>query len=356
MKGELVHRLVIATSATETPMGAQHYQEAIAARAESALSRTAGDPWRVDRVIARSVRSPLPGTARLPMGRLRRAGVRERALFGRFLYPRDTVVHRMDLTLPPPSGPEVVTLHDVVAWRFPDEEKPASAAADEIRRADAVICVSEFTAGEAADLLGLQQTVVVPNGVDDHFFEAQPLPAESLERLGVRGRFALYAGGSAARKNLAGLAGAWSLLRERVPDTQLVLAGPRSTARDELFAGLDDVVHVGRVDDATLTGLMASASTVVVPSTYEGFGLPALEALAVGTPLVCARTSSLPEVVGDAALLVEPTPDHLAQGLEAVLLGQTDNDTMVSRGRERAARFTWDVSAERHARVWEQVL
>lgn len=336
-------------------MGAQHYQEAIAARAESALSRSADDPWQVSRLIARSVRSPLPGTARLPMGRLRRAGVRERALVGRFLYPRDAVVHRMDLTLPPPSGPEVVTLHDVVAWRFGDEEKPAAAASKELRRADAVICVSEFTAGEAADLLGLQRAVVVPNGVDEHFFEAQPLSSPALEDLGIRSPFALYAGGSAARKNLSGLAEAWRLLRQRVPETQLVLAGPRSEARDELFAGLDDVVHVGRVEDATLTGLMAAASTVVVPSTYEGFGLPALEALAVGTPVVCARTSSLPEVVGDAAVLVEPTGQDIAEGLEAVLLSQVDRDGLVARGRERAAQFTWDVSADRHAQVWRSL-
>lgn len=351
-----MQRLVLATSATDNPMGAQHYQESIATRADAALLRMSDTEWGVHRVVARSMRSSLAGTARLPMGRLRRAGLRERALLGRLLYPRHAVVHRMDLTLPPPPGPQVVTLHDVVAWRFPDEEEPAAAAVEELRSADAVICVSAFTAQEAAELLGLRQTVVVPNGVDDHFFNARALSDAALERLGVHGPFALYAGGSAARKNLASLATAWQSLRDRVPEAQLVLAGPRSVGRDALFADMDSVVHVGRVDVAILTGLMASASVVVVPSTYEGFGLPALEALAVGTPLVCARTSSLPEVVGDAALLVEPTSSDIASGLEAVLLDQVNHAAMTERGRARAARFTWNVSADRHARVWDSLI
>lgn len=349
-------RLVIATTATDMPMGAQHYQESIATRASDALNAVSDEPWQVQRTMARSMRSPLPGTTRLPMGRLRRASRRERALIGRAIYPRKAVIHRMDLTLPPPPGPEVVTLHDVVAWTFPDEEPPVASAAAELRSADVVVCVSEFTAHEARRVLGLDDVVVIPNGVDETFFNATSLADQQLQALGIRSRFVLYAGGSATRKNLGALADAWRLLGVRTRDVQLVLAGPRSPQRDHLFAGMDGVVHVGRVDDVTLRGLMASAAVIVVPSLYEGFGLPALEAMAVGTPLLCANTSSLPEVVGDAALLSEPTPQSIAEGLEALLHGQGGTDEMVARGRDRAAWFTWDRSAERHARVWDSLL
>lgn len=348
-------KLVLATVASEMPMGAQHYQDAIAQRAEASLRAVSSEPWVVAKKVARSLRSSLDGDTRLPLRYVRRAGLRERLALGRLLYPSGAVVHRMDLSLPPARAADVVTLHDVVAWRFPDEEQPATAAAEELRRADAVICVSEFTAAEAVDLLDVRDPVVIPNGVDERLFDAAPLTAGDLQALGVQRPYALYAGGSAARKNLPGLAAAWSLVRNRVPDATLVLAGPRSPLRDGLFAGLGGVVQVGRVNDATLAGLMATATSVVVPSLYEGFGLPALEALAVGVPLVCAQTSSLPEVVGDAALLVEPTADCIAQGLEAVLLGEVDRGALVERGRERALRFTWDASAERHAQVWSSL-
>ena len=133
-------------------MGAQGYEEQVAARAESAL-REVDPSWQVHRLVFRSVRSDLPGTGRLPMGWLTGAGRRSRAAVGRVVYPPGAVVHRTALELPP--GPiDVVTLHDVVAWCFGDESPPVRAAAAELRSAAAVICVSEFTAGEARDLLG----------------------------------------------------------------------------------------------------------------------------------------------------------------------------------------------------------
>ena len=105
------------------------------------------------------------------------------------------------------------------------------------------------------------------------------------------------------------------------------------------------------MDDSTARGVMAAASAVVVPSIYEGFGLPALEAMAVGVPVVAARRSSLPEVCGDAAYLVEPDPAGLAEGLLAALDGGADVEAMVARGRHRAERFTWEASVSAHAAV-----
>lgn len=344
-------RLVIASVATDSPMGAQVYQEEVAQRAGAAL-RAEGSGLQVERAIVRSLRSPLEGTLRLPMGWLAHASARERATVGRFVYGRRATVHRMNLELPPGAGPQVATLHDVVAWRFPDEASPVPAAAEELRKADAVICVSQFSANEATELLGLNNITVVHNGVNERFFDALPLEERGLREFGVSGRFIMAGGGASARKNLEGLADAWRIVSAAAPDVSLVLSGPPHANRTELFKDLPRVVMVGRVADAVVPRLMASASAVVVPSLYEGFGLPAAEAMAVGVPVVAARTSSLPEVVGDAGLLVEPTGVGLADGVMAVLASTADVGAMVARGTARAASFSWARSAAGHARVW----
>lgn len=244
-------RLRLATIATAVPMGAQVYQEQVATRASGAL----GKDWAVDRMVARSMRSPLPGTQRLPVGFLSTASEKIRRQIGRVLYPRGAVIHRMNLELPPAPHADMITLHDVVAWKFADESAPVRAAAAEARRAAAVICVSAFTAAEAVDLLGIDDPYVVPNGVDERYFGAVPLGADLLAALGVVGPFVMTGGGASERKNLASLAAAWPLVRRARPDLSLVLAGPEHPRRTALFAGLPGVQLVGNLDSALVPGL-----------------------------------------------------------------------------------------------------
>ncbi len=345
-----MNRLVIATQATSVPMGAQVYQEEISARAHDALASD-GEQWSVNRLVARSLRSPIPGTVRLPMGHFRRAGRRERRLAGRLIYPKQAVVHRMELDLPP-APDEVLTMHDTVAWRYPDEGEPVATAAAELRSARAVICVSRFTAEDIAEMFGVERLHVAHLGVDQRFHEAAPLTSAELERLGIRGRFVLHAGGASARKNLEGLAGAWQHLQSSLPDVSLVLSGPPHPRRDSLFGGLPRALRVGRLPDGTLPRLMASAAAVVVPSLHEGFGLPVLEAMAAGTPVVVARTSSLVEVAADAAVLVGTSPEEIAEGLEHVLGSSFPRQRYVDAGRARAREFTWERTVQLHADVW----
>lgn len=348
-------RLSIATIATGTPMGAQAYQRQISDRAALALNSVSGTPWRVRELVVRSLRSPLDGNRRLPMGYLAKAPVAARRAAGRLLYAGDTVSHRMALELPPSAHADVITLHDVVAWRFPDESAPVPAAVEEARSASAVICVSEFTAEEAVRFLRVENPRVVHNGVDARYFDAAPLPRDVLAGLGAAPPYVLHAGGAAQRKNLPALAEAWpTVLRER-PDLQLLLAGPPHPARTALFDGMPSVRLLGRLPDELMPGLVAGAAAVVVPSLYEGFGLPVLEAMAARVPVIAADTSSLPEVAGGTAILVAPTGPAIATGLIDATSGDAAVARLVAAGRVRADEFTWERSAEGHARVWESL-
>jgi glycosyltransferase involved in cell wall biosynthesis len=215
-----------------------------------------------------------------------------------------------------------------------------------------VICVSEFTAREAVEFLGVRDPYVVPNGVDQRYFDAVPLDPASLAGLGLSSPYVLHAGGAAERKNLAALAEAWPRVHRERPDLTLALAGPPHPRRTVLFAGLPGTRLLGRLPDEQIPGVVAAASVVVVPSLYEGFGLPVLEAMAAKTPVVAAATSSLPEVAGGAAILVSPSPSALTEGLLDALVDGPEVRQLVDAGRTRASEFTWERSAAGHARVW----
>lgn len=343
-------RLTIARIASGSMLGTDVYQQQVIDRAPAALPH-----WRIDTTVVRSGLSDLPGTHRLPLGKLARAPRRVRNMVGRALYPRDAVVHRMSLELPPSPHADVLTLHDVVAWKYSDESDPVPAAREEIRRAAAVICVSTFSAGEAVDLLGIDPPHVVHNGVDERFFDAAPATADILAGLGITAPFIITTGGASERKNLSGLAAAWPTVRATRPELELVLTGPPHPTRTGLFSGLPGVHLVGMVDADVVPALMSAAEAVVVPSLYEGFGFPALEGMATGTTVVAARTSSLPEVVGDGALLVQPTGTGIAEGIIDATSMDPEVAVLARRGRARADHFTWERSLAGHAAVWAQV-
>lgn len=352
--GIRMHRLSIATIATDNPMGAQAYVRQIADRAAGALGTASTSPWTVREVATRSLRSSLPGQRRLPLTRVAKAPASIRRMLGAALFAGDTLTHRMALELPP-GRHDVVTLHDVVAWRFPDESAPVPAAAEELRRAEAVICVSQFTAQEAVDLLGVRDPVVVHNGVDPRYLDAPALDAVTREGLGLDGPYVLHAGGAAARKNLEGLAQAWPSVHRERPNLTLALAGPPHPRRTALFAGMPGVRMLGRVPDELMPSLVAGAGAVVVPSLVEGFGLPVLEAMAANVPTVVAETSSLTEVAAGHAIMVGTDGASIAAGLIEVTADAVAVAEMVRGARAHAAQFTWERSAQGHARVWQRL-
>lgn len=331
------------------PMGQQVAEDNL----ERALRAIAGAEWTFDSLALASLRSQ-DGGARVPMNAAFRMPLAASRALGRLRYPRRDLYHRLDLRCPV-APREVVTVQDLAPLHFDDEGRLPRSAAGGVRRARMVVASSQFSADEARRL-GARTVRVVPNGFDPVYAEAAPASPERLAQIGVRGRFVLHAAGATARKNLEGLAAAWRIVSEEMPGVSLVLSGPRHERRDRLFRDLPSTHLVGRLETADIASLFRAADAVVVPSLYEGFGLPALEGMAAGTPVVAARRTALPEVCGDAALLVEPTGPGIADGLLRVL-GDADLAARLrAAGPGRAAPFTWERAARATIEVYREAL
>jgi glycosyltransferase involved in cell wall biosynthesis len=263
--------------------------------------------------------------------------------------------------------PAVLTAHDMAIYRHPEWFPGGQALSTRLvvprsmRRADAIVAVSASTASDVAELFGVdaQRLEVVPEGVAGHF---QPLPAERLEdvrrRLGLPGRFVLFVGTIEPRKNLPTLLDAWSRMRERPP---LVVAGTWGWRCDDVRERLErlapDVRVLGAIARDDLPGLYNLAVCLAHPAWYEGFGLTPLEAMACGVPVVASGVSSLPEVVGDAGLLVDPADvEGWTAALERVCGDLDVAATLRRRGILRAAEFTWSRAAQRTWRVMDRVM
>jgi glycosyltransferase involved in cell wall biosynthesis len=254
---------------------------------------------------------------------------------------------------PVAAGNVVLVLHDAAALRHPDWYSPLYAAYQRAllpalaRRARRVITVSEFSRAELAELLGLapERVTVVPGGVDPRFGAAsadEAAVSTARAELELTQPYVLCVASHTARKNLAALVPA---ARALAPEgIEVVLAGGhRPQFAPE--AGLDGLRLLGAVDDALLPGLYGGAEAFALPSRYEGFGLPVLEAMAAGTPVVAAATSALPGTCGGAARLVPPTGEAFAEALTSLLGDAAERARLCVAGRERAAGFTWERTA-----------
>ncbi len=259
----------------------------------------------------------------------------------------------------------VVTIHDCIHLLFP-EYLPTRLAyryakfmmGSAVRRSSLVFTVSEAS---RRDILQFypdadpERIQVVPNAIDETML-ADPGEEEMervKERYQIRGRVVLYAGNIKPHKNLDRLISAFGLLKQRGghEDVKLLIIGdeiakyPSLRRRVEGAGVRQDVRFFGFVPEQTLAALYRLASVFAFPSLYEGFGLPPLEAMACGTPVVTSNMSSIPEVVGDAALLVDPYDvASIADGLERVLGDASLRQALVARGLERVQAFSWERS------------
>jgi glycosyltransferase involved in cell wall biosynthesis len=284
--------------------------------------------------------------------------------------------HATHYVLPPLTPcPSVVTIHDCIHLRFPQYlphrfsyAYARSSMWVAAHRSARILTVSEASKRDILSYFRIDEKKidVIPNAIDERFWA--PPAGDEVERVRQRYQldapFVLYTGNIKPHKNIERLIEAFYLLKKRgFEEVKLLIIG------DEIskYATLRRAVHryklhkhvrfFGFVQDKTLAILYRLARVFVFPSLYEGFGLPPLEAMASGTPVITSRVSSLPEVVGDAALLIDPyDPEAIAEAMDRVLSDAVLRADLRERGLVRARHFSWERSIGRVREIYQEVL
>jgi len=287
------------------------------------------------------------------------------------------VLHVPALAAPLDSPcPVVITVHDITFLLYPTHFRRwlvtylKAVMPPALRAASAVICVSEHTRRDIVSAFGVSsdKVYVVPHGVDhQRFYPAAGLDGSWARKLGLREGYILHVGTLSSRKNIPTLLRAFARLRSQGQglSRQLVLAGqeaPGLAGAAEIHESVrqldltSSVVFAGHVSDERLPGLYARASVLAMPSLYEGFGFPILESMAAGTPVVASNTSSLPEVAGDAAILVAPLDEQaLAAAIADILFNPQLGQELRSKGLKRAQQFSWQRAASETMAIYRRV-
>jgi glycosyltransferase involved in cell wall biosynthesis len=267
--------------------------------------------------------------------------------------------------------PSIVTIHDLAFLAFPDQYPGLqrrylkTLTATSARKARRVIAVSGYTGRDVAERLNVrpERITAIPNGVSEHFYPRDGTKELAAFRIRheLPDEFLLFVGTLQPRKNLIGLLRAYGSLNpgERIP---LYVVGSPGWMYSDIF---DEVSRLGIGADVHFPGYAASdalplwysaATAFIYPSFYEGFGLPVLEAMACGAPVVTSNVSSLPEVVGGAGIMVDPADtDHIADGIRSILGDDSLRAELAKRGVTRASEFSWCRTASETAAVYREV-
>ncbi len=266
----------------------------------------------------------------------------------------------------------VVTIHDMTFFLLPQYHLFTKKHYFQrlipqcVERADQVIAVSESTKKDIVKILGSQYSEkikVIYHGKDERFRPDRVAAAVSdlRTKYGLSGRIILFVGLIEPRKNLARLIRAYAKLKSSHLESCLVIAGSQGWGHEAVLraaseSGVKDrIFFPGYIPERELPSLYNLADVFVYPSLYEGFGLPVLEAMACGAPIVASGVSSMPEISGDAALLIDPHDvDSIAQGLERVLMDRALRDRMMEEGPKRSQPFTWERTARETLATYEE--
>lgn len=284
------------------------------------------------------------------------------------------LLHSPDF-IPPIFGARrmVITIHDLNFLYYPQFQTPDShryyngQIRAAVQKADHILVDSQATKADVINLLSVPPEKITVHllGVDPAF---RPLPTDIVNKLrsrcGLPESYILFVGTFEPRKNIPGLLDAYVLLQQRLPDAPpLVIAGRRGWLYESIFQkvtalGLEKrVIFLEDVPPADLPTLYNGAGVLVLPSFYEGFGFPPLEAMACGVPTVVADRASLPEVVGDVGMLIDPDkPESIADGLYSTLTDSALRERSRREGLTRAATFTWRRTAEIALGVYDKML
>lgn len=282
--------------------------------------------------------------------------------------------HEPHYTLPTGlKGRSVVTIHDLTHLRMPQyfsifqRAYAATMIRYAVRNAGAIIAISQNTKDDILNEFGLEEdsVTVVYLGVRSGF---RPLEDKSsIERLrtsrGLHKPFVLFVGNVKPHKNIPTLLSAFAQVQTRIRDLDLVFSGgacleDSGLAEQARKLGITGAIYdLHHVSDSELVAAYNAAEVVVLPSFYEGFGFPPLESMACGTPAIVSTGGALPEVVGNAATIVDPLrPDELAEAIRDILENSERRTVMIARGLKRAAEFTWQKTGEQTLKIYEKVL
>ena len=324
-------------------------------------------PEGLESVPARTVRAGYkPWRMAVWMGQLGGIGFHR-------LVPGAELFHATEHLLPPLRGvPTVLTVHDMIFKLFPEHQKRLNywylnaTMPLYCRRADAIITVSESSKRDIVAHYGLEPgrvRVIYEAAAPEFVPAASGAVDEVRRRYSLPERYIIHVGTIEPRKNLSRLVEALQRLRSAGLTVPLVVVGGKGWLYDDLFERLEgsdvrDAVHFpGYVPSADLPLLYGAATLAVMPSVYEGFGLPVLEAMACGTPVVSSGASSLPELGGEAARYFDPYDvEAIAGVIHEVWADKALQDEMREKGLVQAARFSWDRAAEETWAVYESIL
>lgn len=270
--------------------------------------------------------------------------------------------HTLPIILP---GRASVTLHDVAFMAFPEAYSLPSrlyhawATRFAVKHAHPILTVSEFSKGEITKWFDVQdeRITVTPLGFDAERYGPvdDTTVADTVRRYAISRPYFLFVGRLETKKNIGGLLASFRKFQEMWPDDRvsLVLVGKHGYGyEDEVREGLpEDVIEPGYVCQDDMRALYAGAEALVFVSKYEGFGLPAIEAFACGTPVIASDITSLPEVCGDAALFVDPdSPEEIARAMHRIVVDDAVRGHLAEKGKVRAGEYTWKKTA---ALTWE---
>lgn len=280
------------------------------------------------------------------------------------------VFHATNLVRNPPRRLRLTsTIHDMTSWTMPEFHSAATRRADEaaallLRRADRLIAVSDSTKRDAVRILNLppDRIDVIHSGIADAFFDVPPARIEEVRaRYRLNRPFVLSLGVIEPRKNIPTLLDAFASLPASLRDEfELVLAGPMGWADPSTAARVRAGTvarYFGYVAESDLAPLTAAAAIFAYPSLYEGFGFPLAQAMAAGVPSITSNVSSMPEIAGDAALLVDPrSPSELRAALERLMLSPDLRSEISVKARRQSSRFTWQRAAVESLTFFKKVV
>ncbi|WP_273222498.1 glycosyltransferase family 4 protein [Geosporobacter ferrireducens] len=263
------------------------------------------------------------------------------------------------------KGPLVVTIHDIIHLKFP-QFLPNKAAYhyayfmidQAVKKADKIITDSNNTKLDLIERFKVQEEKieVIYIGVSKDFKKDKMKEIDIKRQYGIGKPYILYIGNVRAHKNIKGLIRAYKKFRDVCKAYELIIVGEEHNNLKDIEID-DDIRMLGYVEDRDLPNLYGGASLFVFPSLYEGFGLPPLEAMACGTPVITSNTSSLPEVVGDAAITINPyNTDEIAKAMYDVLINHKLAQSLIRKGYDRVKQFDWSTTAEKTLKIYEEVL